>query len=107
MKNFAGIITATVLAVQSVSGHYIFQAFAPGSAKGVVYEYVRRNTNYNSPVTGQLHISGSFSCFSVSLQSLYISQGQDLLELSLAIQTWPRKTSGAMSAVPRVATPRR
>ncbi|KAI1845098.1 hypothetical protein JX265_002816 [Neoarthrinium moseri] len=51
MKNLAALITGTALLLESVSGHYIFQAFAPGSAKGVAYEHVRRNTNYNSPVT--------------------------------------------------------
>ncbi|KAI1639638.1 lytic polysaccharide monooxygenase [Biscogniauxia mediterranea] len=46
------ITTATAaLAAHGVSGHYIFQALAKGTAKGVAYEYVRRNTNYNSPVT--------------------------------------------------------
>ncbi|KAI1502838.1 glycoside hydrolase family 61 protein [Biscogniauxia marginata] len=44
-------VAAAALAAQGVSGHYIFQALAKGTAKGVAYEYVRRNTNYNSPVT--------------------------------------------------------
>ncbi|RYO85196.1 hypothetical protein DL766_001884 [Monosporascus sp. MC13-8B] len=39
------------LAAQGVSGHYIFQSLAAGSAKGTPYEYVRQNTNHNSPVT--------------------------------------------------------
>ncbi|KAI1260952.1 lytic polysaccharide monooxygenase [Xylariaceae sp. FL1019] len=44
-------LLTTALAAQCVSGHYIFQALAKGTAKGVAYEYTRRNTNYNSPVT--------------------------------------------------------
>ncbi|KAI0134672.1 glycosyl hydrolase family 61-domain-containing protein [Xylariales sp. AK1849] len=51
MKSFTGIIATATLVAQSVSAHYIFEAFAPGTTKGVAYEYVRRNTNYNSPVT--------------------------------------------------------
>lgn len=51
MKNFVALATAA-LAAQGASAHYIFQALAKGTGKGVVYEYVRRNTNYNSPVVG-------------------------------------------------------
>ncbi|KAI2638901.1 glycoside hydrolase family 61 protein [Hypomontagnella submonticulosa] len=50
MKSFVAIAATVALAAQSASAHYIFQALAKGTAKGVVYEYVRRNTNYNSPV---------------------------------------------------------
>jgi len=53
MKSFLGAIAAAALAVQGVSGHYIFQALAKGTAKGTPYEFVRRNTNMNSPVTGK------------------------------------------------------
>jgi hypothetical protein len=42
---------AVVLALASnVSGHYIFQQLSVGSTKYSVFEYVRKNTNYNSPV---------------------------------------------------------
>ncbi|RWA11080.1 hypothetical protein EKO27_g4038 [Xylaria grammica] len=51
MKNFIKVISAAALAAQSVSGHYIFQALGKGTAKGTPYEFVRRNTNMNSPVT--------------------------------------------------------
>ncbi|KAI3326243.1 lytic polysaccharide monooxygenase [Xylariaceae sp. AK1471] len=51
MKSFVKAIAAAALAAHSVSGHYIFQALAKGSAKGTPYEFVRRNTNMNSPVT--------------------------------------------------------
>ncbi|KAI1816290.1 glycoside hydrolase family 61 protein [Poronia punctata] len=47
----SGIIAAAALAAQGVSGHYIFQSLAKGTAQGTPYEYVRRNTNMNSPVT--------------------------------------------------------
>ncbi|ORY65546.1 glycosyl hydrolase family 61-domain-containing protein [Pseudomassariella vexata] len=50
MKSFIGIVAAAAL-THIASAHYIFQALAPGTAQGIVYEYVRRNTNYNSPVT--------------------------------------------------------
>ncbi|KAI2606096.1 glycoside hydrolase family 61 protein [Hypoxylon fragiforme] len=51
MKNIAALVATVALAAQSASAHYIFQALSKGSGKGVVYEYVRRNSNYNSPVT--------------------------------------------------------
>ncbi|RYP48205.1 hypothetical protein DL768_005865 [Monosporascus sp. mg162] len=50
LPGVAGV--AAALAAQGVSGHYIFQSLAAGSAKGTAFEYVRRNTNHNSPVTG-------------------------------------------------------
>ncbi|KAI1158455.1 glycoside hydrolase family 61 protein [Nemania serpens] len=51
MKNIVKIVVAAALATQSVSGHYIFQSLGKGTAKGTPYEFVRRNTNNNSPVT--------------------------------------------------------
>ncbi|KAH8160461.1 hypothetical protein CIB48_g7791 [Xylaria polymorpha] len=51
MKGFIKATIAAALAAQSVSGHYIFQALSKGTAKGTPFEFVRRNTNYNSPVT--------------------------------------------------------
>ncbi|KAI1363732.1 glycoside hydrolase family 61 protein [Xylaria arbuscula] len=51
MKALVKIIAVAALAAQQVSGHYIFQALAKGSAKGTAYEFVRHNTNMNSPVT--------------------------------------------------------
>jgi hypothetical protein len=41
----------TLGAADVVSGHYIFQQFAVGSKKFAVYEHIRKNSNYNSPVT--------------------------------------------------------
>lgn len=45
---------AAVLALAgNVSGHYIFQQLSVGSTTYPVFQYIRRNTNYNSPVTGK------------------------------------------------------
>lgn len=51
MKVFA-IAAALSVAVSEVSGHYIFQQLGVGSSKFGVFEHIRKNTNYNSPVTG-------------------------------------------------------
>jgi hypothetical protein len=53
MKNIVSIAATAAFVAQSVSGHYIFQTIAAGTAAGTPYEYVRKNTNYNSPVTGE------------------------------------------------------
>lgn len=45
-------IAAVVALVQSTSAHYIFQQLSVGSTKYPVFQYIRQNTNYNSPVTG-------------------------------------------------------
>lgn len=45
------LIAGLTLAVADVSGHYIFQQLSLGSKKFAVYEHIRKNTNYNSPVT--------------------------------------------------------
>ncbi|KLP05638.1 Uncharacterized protein Y057_10198 [Fusarium fujikuroi] len=44
-------IAAVVALVQSTSAHYIFQQLSVGSTKYPVFQYIRQNTNYNSPVT--------------------------------------------------------
>jgi hypothetical protein len=51
-------VTALLAAASCANAHYIFQQFSAGSTKYPVYKYIRYNTNYNSPVTGQ------FSSFS-------------------------------------------
>ncbi|KAI1081235.1 glycoside hydrolase family 61 protein [Whalleya microplaca] len=51
MRNFVATVATAALAAQGASAHYIFQALSKGTAKGTPYEFVRRNTNYNSPVT--------------------------------------------------------
>ncbi|KAL2160966.1 hypothetical protein VTH06DRAFT_8678 [Thermothelomyces fergusii] len=50
MKGLLGA-AALSLAVSDVSAHYIFQQLTTGGVKHGVYQYIRRNTNYNSPVT--------------------------------------------------------
>lgn len=47
----SALFAALSLGVADVSAHYIFQQFGLGSQKFAVYEYIRKNTNYNSPVT--------------------------------------------------------
>ncbi|KAI1302053.1 glycoside hydrolase family 61 protein [Xylaria venustula] len=51
MKIHITIIPFATLVVQRVSGHYIFETLTKGNAKGTPYEFVRHNTNMNSPVT--------------------------------------------------------
>ena len=51
MKGFLGIATALAIAVSDVSAHYIFQQFSLGATKYPVYNYIRKNSNMNSPVT--------------------------------------------------------
>ncbi|KAK1764721.1 glycosyl hydrolase family 61-domain-containing protein [Phialemonium atrogriseum] len=51
MKNLLGLALVAALAVSDVSAHYIFQQLSHGSTQFPVNQYVRKNTNYNSPVT--------------------------------------------------------
>jgi hypothetical protein len=44
-------LAALSLAISHVSAHYIFDQLSVGSTKYAVYQYIRQNTNYNSPVT--------------------------------------------------------
>lgn len=48
-----GLLSAAALslAVGDVSAHYIFQQLSIGSTQYPVYQYIRKNNNYNSPVT--------------------------------------------------------
>ncbi|KAL2198242.1 glycosyl hydrolase family 61-domain-containing protein [Corynascus similis CBS 632.67] len=49
---FSTLLAAVALGVVDVSsGHYIFQQLRVGSRTFGVYEHIRKNTNYNSPVT--------------------------------------------------------
>ncbi|EAQ89440.1 hypothetical protein CHGG_06059 [Chaetomium globosum CBS 148.51] len=50
MKGLLGA-AALSLAVNEVAGHYIFQQLSTSSGKHDVFQYVRKNSNYNSPVT--------------------------------------------------------
>ncbi|KAK0615072.1 glycoside hydrolase [Bombardia bombarda] len=51
MKNVFSLVAALSLGVADVSGHYIFQQLTVGSKKFGVFEGIRQNSNYNSPVT--------------------------------------------------------
>ena len=53
MKSVLGIAAALSLFAYEASAHYIFQQVSVGSQKYGVFEGVRKNTNYNSPVTGK------------------------------------------------------
>jgi hypothetical protein len=44
-------VAALSLAVSDVSAHYIFQQLTTGGTKHDVFKYIRKNSNYNSPVT--------------------------------------------------------
>jgi hypothetical protein len=50
MKNLISL-AALSLIVGDASAHYIFQQLSIGSTKYPVYQYIRKNSNYNSPVT--------------------------------------------------------
>ncbi|KAI1432998.1 endoglucanase II [Xylaria sp. CBS 124048] len=51
MKGFVSLAAVLALAVDTVSAHYIFDQFTAGSTEYAVYQYIRKNTNMNSPVT--------------------------------------------------------
>ncbi|KAK3311067.1 glycoside hydrolase family 61 protein [Chaetomium strumarium] len=44
-------VAAVSLAVSEASAHYIFQQLTTGGVKHDVFQYIRKNSNYNSPVT--------------------------------------------------------
>jgi hypothetical protein len=50
MKVLAATIGLSAL-ISQASCHYIFEYFTANGAKNSAYTYVRKNTNYNSPVT--------------------------------------------------------
>ena len=43
-------VAALALAVGDASAHYIFQQLTTGGVKHGVFQYIRKNSNYNSPV---------------------------------------------------------
>ncbi|ORY58188.1 glycoside hydrolase [Pseudomassariella vexata] len=51
MRSFVSTLSAAALAVHSVSAHYIFQQLTVRTTQYDVYEYIRKNSNYNSPIT--------------------------------------------------------
>ncbi|KAF6827830.1 fungal cellulose binding domain-containing protein [Colletotrichum musicola] len=48
---FLTLAAALSVVVSSVHGHYIFQQLTVGSQKFGVFEHIRKNSNFNSPVT--------------------------------------------------------
>ncbi|EHA58324.1 endoglucanase II [Pyricularia oryzae 70-15] len=51
MKCIASLTVGALALANSVGAHYIFQQLAVAGRSFGVYEHIRRNTNYNSPVT--------------------------------------------------------
>lgn len=45
-------VAVLLAAASNVSAHYIFIQFSTGGTTFPQYTYIRKNTNYNSPVTG-------------------------------------------------------
>jgi hypothetical protein len=56
MKFTLGLAAALVL-VNDASAHYIFNQITVGTKKFGVYENIRKNTNFNSPITGMNFLS--------------------------------------------------
>lgn len=50
---FLTLAAALSVVVSDVHGHYIFQQLTVGSQKFGVFEHIRKNSNFNSPVTGE------------------------------------------------------
>ncbi|KAH8669720.1 glycosyl hydrolase family 61-domain-containing protein [Tricladium varicosporioides] len=51
MKSFVSVLFGAAALASQASAHYIFQQFTYGGTKFPVYQYIRQNTNMNSPVT--------------------------------------------------------
>ena len=51
MKAFAGIALAVSALMSQVSAHYIFDVLTANGVTYPTYQYIRKNTNMNSPVT--------------------------------------------------------
>jgi len=51
MKGLASVTVGLVALAGQASCHYIFETFTANGVKNPAYLYVRKNTNYNSPVT--------------------------------------------------------
>lgn len=91
MKFFtaAAVLSA---AVSEVSGHYIFQQLSVGSTKYDVFQHIRKNTNYNSPVTGK--------CPHHSIPRVFFPRPEDTEPPDN--KTSPRTICDAMLVVPAV-----
>lgn len=53
MKSVISLAAAFALFASEASAHYIFQQVSIAGTKHGVFEGVRQNSNYNSPVTGK------------------------------------------------------
>ncbi|KAH6702026.1 glycosyl hydrolase family 61-domain-containing protein, partial [Leptodontidium sp. MPI-SDFR-AT-0119] len=51
MKSFTSLLVALSALASQCSAHYIFDQFTYGGTTYPVYQYIRQNTNMNSPVT--------------------------------------------------------
>lgn len=51
MKSTTLSLAALSLAISNVSAHYIFNQLSVGGTKYPVQQYIRQNSNYNSPIT--------------------------------------------------------
>lgn len=63
MKLSVPSLAAVLALAGNVSAHYIFQQLTVGSTQYPVYQYIRRNSNFNHPVTGtRLSFSDIIPC---------------------------------------------
>ncbi|KAF2477574.1 uncharacterized protein BDR25DRAFT_364432 [Lindgomyces ingoldianus] len=51
MKSFTAFAFASLTFLNTANAHYIFEYLTANGVKGSAYQNVRKNTNYNSPVT--------------------------------------------------------
>ncbi|KAE8440480.1 hypothetical protein EG329_007434, partial [Mollisiaceae sp. DMI_Dod_QoI] len=51
MKSYTTLFSGLCLLASQTSAHYIFEQFTHAGTKYPAYQYIRQNTNYNSPVT--------------------------------------------------------
>lgn len=51
MKFLSTAAIAGAFLLEAANGHYIFERLTANGAEGAVYQNIRKNTNYNSPVT--------------------------------------------------------
>jgi len=51
MQSLTSLLIGLSVLVSQASAHYIFERFTHGGTEYPVYQYIRQNSNYNSPVT--------------------------------------------------------
>ncbi|KAF9493498.1 family 61 glycoside hydrolase [Pleurotus eryngii] len=72
MKLTGLLATVVALSAASVSAHYRFDALIVGSSTTAPYQYIRQNTNYNSPITDVTSLD--FRCNAGGLASAAATQ---------------------------------